>query len=328
MPIVRNLFILSLAALLWPIPSTSAETLDKCLLQQIHQPANEALSVLEIKNYCLSQLSISSPDTNSIETPPPIINIQEYRQARFSEFFEPYKESYLVFGSMKNSDGGTPFSGETLDIKFELGMKFRLFPDQPIFQGLAPLYFGYSQKSWWDIAESSAPFKEHNYNPEVFWDYSKTSNKNGLNFVGRYLDRVGYEHQSNGLDETKSRSWDRLYLQRSFNLSDQFSLSLKAWDVVNIGDENSDIEDYLGNLQLNASFRPNERLTIKLETMKGHKTSKYSYQLDFVYRIPEWVNSEFIISYYDGYGEALVSYNEKTSSLRAGFSFPVVLGGR
>ena len=144
-----------------------------------------------------------------------------------------------------------------------------------------------------------------------------------MNFLGRYLDKIGYEHQSNGLDESKSRSWDRVYIARDFALNEGFRLGLKAWDVVKTGDHNHDITDYLGYMSVNASFRPNDRLTMSIETMKGQKTSKFSYQLDFVYRIPEWVNAEFVLSYYDGYGDALISYNEKTSSLRAGFNFPI-----
>ncbi|MCP5346780.1 MAG: phospholipase A [Pseudomonadales bacterium] len=302
--------------------------IESCWLEQLRQSANDSLTVKELKNHCrLQQAPVSEsvdaalPDVLGMGPSPTV------ERARFNAFFEPYKETYLLAGAMRNADGSDPFSGRTADIKFKLGLKFRLFPDLPALESLAPLYFGYSQQSWWDVAESSAPFREHNYNPEIFWDYSKTSNLNGLNFIGRLIDRVGYEHQSNGQDGSTSRSWDRVYVQRQFQAFDRLSLGVKAWEVVNKGEENSDITDYLGNLQLQTAFQANDRLTVRASALQGWETSKLSFQLDLIYRIPEWVNSQFMLSYYEGYGEALISYRQKTSSLRAGLYFPISFNG-
>ena len=311
--------------------ASQQQVLDACLLDLLRQPENNGLTVLQIKQLCESGQQLSG----TVIAESADVNLDSIRpdggsrsgQARFSAFFEPYKDTYFVAGTMNGDDGYQPFSGKTADIKFALGLKFRLFPDLPAFEKLAPLYFGYSQQSWWDIAESSGPFREHNYNPEIFWDYSKTSNRNGFNFVGQFVDQIGFEHQSNGLDGTDSRSWDRLYVQRNFQVSNQFKLGIKAWKDVNNEEFNRDITDFLGNVELNASFQPNERLSVNVNARQGWETSKLSYQLDFIYRIPEWVNSQFMLSYYEGYGEALISYNEKTSSLRAGLFFPISFNG-
>ncbi len=292
------------------------DALDSCLLEQIKNPDNNALTVSTVRNLCENTVTTPSTELSIPLAATPV-------QAQFSEFFEPYKQSYLIFGSLQNKQGGEPFSGKTLDIRFELGMKFRLLPEREVYTGLEPLYFGYSQKSWWDIAEASAPFREHNYNPEVFWDFRKASSHNGFNFLGNFIDLLGFEHQSNGRGGAESRSWERLYAQRELALSDQFSLKLKAWNIVNQGKNNADIADYLGNASLQMTYRPNKRLDVNLSTIKGLDTGKISYQLDFIYNIPEWVNSHFLISYYEGYGEALISYNEKTKSLRAGLYFPI-----
>ncbi|MBT8440471.1 MAG: phospholipase A [Gammaproteobacteria bacterium] len=329
-----TVLILAAAAGIFSIPLARAAqpgAMDSCLLNLLHQPQNNNLTALEIKQACQAQLldiqpaalTVSEADPGSLQQP----NRVRPELARFNAFFEPYKDTYFIAGRMNGDDGYQPFSGDTADIKFALGLKFRLFPDLPVFDSLAPLYFGYSQKSWWDIAESSGPFREHNYNPEVFWDYSKTSNRNGFNFVGQLVDQIGFEHQSNGLDGSESRSWDRLYLQRDFQVTDRFNLEVKAWKDVNSENFNKDITDYLGNLKLSASYQPNERLVVNFKAQQGWETSKLSYQLDFVYRLPEWVNSQFMLSYYEGYGEALISYNQKTSSLRAGLFFPISFNG-
>jgi phospholipase A1 len=326
--------ILTALGLLLMLPAVTVaqqNQFDNCLLELLRQPDNDHLTSLELKQRCAS--GSRSGDTAAAA---PLENGREYRQgdadnrseqARFNAFFEPYKETYFLAGSMNGDDGYQPFSGQTADIKFSLGLKFRLFPDLPAFEKLAPLYFGYAQESWWDIAESSAPFREHNYNPEIFWDYSKTSNRNGFNFIGQFIDQLGFEHQSNGRDGTASRSWDRLYLQRQFQVSGRLDLGIKAWKDVNNGDFNKDITDYLGNFKLSASYRVNDRMVMNVDAQQGWDTSKLSYQLDFIYRIPEWVNGQFVLSYYEGYGEALVSYNQKTSSLRAGLFFPISFDG-
>jgi phospholipase A1 len=314
------------AALIFASASAMAAgntALESCWIEQLRQADNNLLTVLAVKQRCQSERPVEAMAAPSAPVAAPTAGVPAFERGRFNDFFEPYKETYLLTGAMRNEDGSDPFSGKTADIKFRLGMKFRLFPALPAFEPLAPLYFGYSQESWWDVAESSAPFREHNYNPEVFWDYSKTSNRNGLNFVGRLIDQVGYEHQSNGEDGASSRSWDRLYIQSQFQLNDRLQVGIKAWEEFNTGDLNTDITDYLGNIRLNAAFQANDHLTVRANAIQGWETSKISYQLDLVYRIPEWVNSQFMLSYYEGYGEALISYNQKTSSLRAGLYFPI-----
>lgn len=226
-------------------------------------------------------------------------------------FFSPYKDNYLSVGRMRMKDRSTPFSGEDLDIKFELGMTFSFFDNSESFDFLDPLRFGYSQRSWWNITEESSPFTEHNYNPEIFWHFDHP-----------LIDIIGFEHQSNGQSGPDSRSWDRLYAQKSFQLTDVFSVDLKLWSVVSDEENNADIRDYLGSAQVGLNFEPNDRTVVRARIIKGHKHSKISYQADIRYRRP-WLNSAFYLAYYEGYGEALINYNQKSRSLRVGLYFPL-----
>jgi hypothetical protein len=76
--------------------------------------------------------------------------------------------------------------------------------------------------------------------------------------------------------------------------------------------------------ELNRFFRPykdNYLVFGQARTADG-STPFSGEQLDISYRRP-WVNSAFFISYYEGYGEALISFNQKTRSLRAGLYFPL-----
>ena len=313
--------------------ATARGDFEACLLQTLSDPGNDLLLVSQVKAACAEPGEVTAAADPFGEPGVVVEAVQPGESARsyampagFREFFTPYKRNYILFGSMQNKDGGEPFSGKTLDIRYEIGMKFRLFQNQASPEGLSPLYFGYSQRSWWDIAESSAPFKEHNYNPELFWDFQDAGADQGwLPYeFATFVDRFGFEHQSNGRDGLESRSWDRLYAQKSLRLRDDLAVRLKAFVATNEGDNNADITDYLGNGEVQLTFEPNQDMDVILTSTKGHSRSKYNYQLDLVYTMGSWLNTKFMLSYYDGYGEALASYDEKTRSLRAGIYIPVI----
>ena len=321
-------------ALVFPVASTllhaptlvaQTESLDECLRREVIRRENDTRTVSELRQRCAERESTpESADALIADSAPVVQQVQpRYDDAIENTFFLPYKSNYIVFGSMQNDDGSPPFSGQTLDIKFELGMKFSLFPQIEEFKALKPLKFGYSQRSWWDISESSAPFKEHNYNPEVFWDFTESLLRPSSTPRLHLVDYVGYEHQSNGLDGLDSRSWDRVYAQRELRLSEAWAWTIKYWHILNLGDFNEDIQDYLGQAEITTHIDLNNWANINIKTSKGHETETINYQVDLILPMSQWVNSRFVLSYYNGYGEALISYNKKTTSLRAGFYFPL-----
>ncbi len=284
--------------------AVSDPAIDRCLQQRVLEPLNQHATIAELRAQCESEFS--SIDESGNQTP--------------LRFFRPYKDNYLVFGRMEMDNNSKPFSGETLDTKFELGLTFSLFEGRRDFQFLAPLHVGYSQKSWWNIAEDSAPFSEHNYNPEIYWLFNQPDRP----LLGKFpfVDVVGFEHQSNGQAGIFSRSWDRSYVQKEFYLLPQLSIGLKVWNILRKDLTNDDIRDYLGNGMLSIMFQPNDRTNLRWRLMRGSKVETWSYVFDIYYRRPN-VNGAFFVQYQDGYGEAMISYNQKSKSLRAGFYFPL-----
>jgi len=302
-----------------------SSTIDDCLRTEVIRPENAERTVNQLRTRCAeretTRESVDALIADSAATMPVL-------QARYDDtldntLFQPYKNNYIVFGSMENDDGTAPFSGQSLDIKFELGMKFMLFPQIEELKFLAPVKFGYSQRSWWDISESSAPFKEHNYNPEIFWDFTEALERPSSRTRLHIFDYAGVEHQSNGLDSKDSRSWDRVYAQRELRFSEVWAWTFKYWHILNAGDFNDDIQDYLGQAEITTHIDLNNWANINIKTTKGHETETINYQVDLILPMSRWVNSRFVLSYYNGYGEALISYNRKTTSLRAGFYFPL-----
>lgn len=243
-------------------------TLEACLQQRVIEPASLERTVAELRQSCELELSalgtpVSDQDdfltltltlTGTSVPLSPSALAQPRTDSHFEPrpFFTPYKKNYVIAGSMENDDGTAAFSGNSTDIKFELGLKFRLLPNVAADSPLAPLHFGYSQRSWWDILEASAPFREHNYNPEVFWEFDRstaasTVSLNSAHWLDLFSpDRIGFEHQSNGLGGEGSRSWDRIYLERDYGISEMLSVNVKLWNIINKGDFNRDISDFMG----------------------------------------------------------------------------------
>ena len=302
------------------------DAVNLCLQEQVLIPENDTQTVGQLRAHCVAILSPSEPGDERIAESVAQTNIMRpysFADDMRSGFVQAYKNNYISVGKMRNQNGQAPFSGKTLDIKFELGMKFGIFPDVDGLEPLSPLKFGYSQRSWWDISEDSAPFKEHNYNPEIFWDFTEALARPSSKPRLHIFDLVGIEHQSNGLDGVNSRSWDRVYASRNLRISEAWSWTFKYWQAMNLGGFNEDIEDYLGSAEVTTHFDINNWARLNLKTLLGRKSDKLSYQLDLIVPMSRWINSRFFLSYYNGYGEALITYNKKTSSIRAGFYFPL-----
>ncbi|MFZ3071754.1 MAG: phospholipase A [Thermodesulfobacteriota bacterium] len=195
------------------------------------------------------------------------------------------------------------------DVKFEISFKVKLASDYGF-------YFGYTQKSFWDLFEKSSPFRESNYNPEIFWEAREGSSvENGFG-MGRTL--IGVEHESNGMGGEESRSWNRVYVEQrvSYNppsfdnktKKDFLIFSLKLWPVVQAGEENKDITDYQGYGELSAEVNV---LPVRffVKARKGTRSDAGSVESSLAMDIPS-LNVYPFVQYWYGYGESLLKYDE------------------
>lgn len=226
--------------------------------------------------------------------------------------FSGYKPNYYLM---------TPDKSE---IKLNFSFKYQIFnrEESDKWDWLNQLYFGYSQKSFWDIGETSAPFKDHNFNPELLYQWHCKPNKAPLTMV-----QFGLEHHSNGTDGNNSRSWNRAYIQPFFSLiQDKADLSLKLWYVIDAAEENKDITDYWGYGEIQAAykffniFETEKDILTRLSVMKGMKSGKGNVQVDisFPLQILKF-EPHILLQYFYGDGEMLLTYNESVSVFRIGF---------
>jgi phospholipase A1 len=93
------------------------------------------------------------------------------------------------------------------EVTFQISQKIKLWQD--VLGKDMDLWFGYTQRSFWQLynSDDSAPFRETNYEPEALLNF-----RTDIDFLGMKARavQVGFNHQSNGRSEPLSRSWNRI----------------------------------------------------------------------------------------------------------------------
>jgi phospholipase A1 len=238
----------------------------------------------------------------------------------FYDLLTFYKDNYFITG----------FSN-SVEAKFQFSAKFDLWPNR----GRNAVYFAYSQKSLWNIYQSSAPFQESNYNPEIFYTF--------FHHEGRYLpppgcaffhERAGAEHESNGLAGATSRGWNRIYIESRYSCHAAKGLfasaTLKVWAPPIFDSDNPDIVNYLGYGELSLEAGGDrgdgwlDQWDITVTGRKGTSASIAvgSVQIDARWRPPTgtaWRFTPFLYGQmFTGYGETLLSYDRPLTAFRVG----------
>ncbi|HEY7746405.1 MAG TPA: phospholipase A [Desulfuromonadales bacterium] len=224
---------------------------------------------------------------------------------RLSQGFSLHKENYLL----PLTWGNTAVSSRDAELKYQFSFK------QQIYDGL---FFAYTQKSFWRILdqEESRPFRETNYNPELFWRLLRPAPSWGC-----WGGDLGIEHESNGNREPTSRSWNRVYLS-PFVEYGRLRAELKLWRRLSeekketpedtSGDENPDISDFYGYGELRIAYLNRWQHRAALMTRWNFATDKGAVQLD--YSVPTGTRNLFVYGqFWSGYGESLIDYNRSVT---------------
>ena len=242
----------------------------------------------------------------------------------------PYKPNYLLplgYTSHKY-DVYTPTDGQYIHVEAEFQVSLKLAFKKNLL-GYGETYYGaYSQHSFWQLYIQSSPFRETNYNPELFVTFPVGSKE----YYGLKSITTGYSHISNGqgnIKETdnkdlypefqnRSRSINMLYGEAIFQHK-SLIFKLKGWVPVGNLDDNPDIMDYYGFGEVNALYFYKKNLFTLMGrlnplTQKGAVEFTYSHpgHLDGVY---------FFVKVFKGYGESLIDYNTNLTKYSVGFAF-------
>jgi len=201
------------------------------------------------------------------------------------------------------------YQGAKSEIEFQISAKHRILDTN--------FYFGYTQKSFWQAYDfsNSSPFRETNYNPEVF--YRRTSENVHL---GKWGMDLGFEHESNGQSGTTSRSWNRIYAASYLPRADSLWY-LKLWYRVPVdlgSDDNPDILDYLGWGELHYRKQVGNGHLIHAMLRGNIATGRGAVSLDYSVPGPS-DNYFYLLRLWSGYGESLIDYNRPVNRIGLGF---------
>ena len=289
---------------------------DACLLRELKRAADDA-TVAELKANCARADELAA---NSLLLER--LHREEVAEGLRS-LLTPHKRNYLMPASYLGDGNEEPFRAmgmvpegdrlKNVEAKFQLSLKFTLADGL-----LLPrdhLYFGFTTLSFWQAynQDVSAPFRETNYEPELFWATPLDWGPLGLD-AGLFS--VGFSHQSNGRGGTLSRSWNRIYANVAFE-KDDLVVSLKPWwripesrkdDPLDAdGDDNPDIERFMGHFELSTVFRRGNHEVGLMLRNNLRSDNKGAVQLEWTF--PLWRGIRGYAQYFNGYGESLIDYD-------------------
>ena len=190
------------------------------------------------------------------------------------------------------------------------------------------LWVGYTQQSYWQVfsPDLSRPFRTTDHEPEVFYVYP-TQAALPWGWQLRYSG-AGMVHHSNGQSDPLSRSWNRWYVMAGAELDHRWQLHAKWWKRMaesTTADDNPGIQNYWGRAEIKLAWQPNEKNMLGL-TARGSLGRGYgSGRLEWMRTIGQgWngakSNLRLHVQLFSGYGESLIDYNRKRTSLSVGLS--------
>ncbi len=312
------------------------KAIEQCLLLAIeHGESNSTLEA--VKDSCRTSTKKSAATTltdSDIELGSVSKRIKAERASQWNRFvLTAHKQNYFLpftHTSNINRDAyqfGGDYANEidNSEAKIQLSVKVPLNQND-IFTTNDGLYFGFTLQSWWQVYndELSAPFRETNYQPELFYirglDWKPFGGNTGL--------VVGFEHQSNGRTQLLSRSWNRVYVNFLYE-KDRYAYSFRPWyrlkeDAKEApldakGDDNPDIKKYMGNFELKTAYRYEKNEFSFLGRNNLQPDNKGAIELGWSFPLTGHLKG--YVQYFNGYGENLIDYN--ISQERIGFGILV-----
>lgn len=306
-----------------------ASTVDDCILEGVKDAGGDSLLVT-LRENC-ERLDDASP-----EVPQRMI---EEKNTEYNPYvITPHRQNYILpFTFMDNPNqspyqqGIYPGHDEPMnkqEVKLQLSIKIPLTYNRLMTENDG-IYFGFTLKSFWQLynKDISSPFRETNYRPEIYYEAPIAYQP----WNGTIITRIGFEHESNGRAQLLSRSWNRVYARVGF-AKKEWEVFIQPWyripedekvddgDATSPppprGDDNPDIEDYMGNYELGGAYSYGK---IEFTGISRYNFRKGNGALEAGVSFPLWGRLKGFVQYFNGYGESMIDYNHKTQRIGVGF---------
>lgn len=248
-----------------------------------------------------------------------------HRQNFFLPFYGTTRLNDAVY---RGSGAGYDDDLQPVELRFQVSLKAQLNGKDLVFADDS-LSFGLTLEAWWQVynATLSRPFRETNYTPEIFYTKPLLWGP----FGGATSFTFGLAHQSNGQGGSLSRSWNRLYAGLTYE-NGGFVARLRPWYRVPEdpkavpgdprGDDNPDIQDFLGHGDLSLYLRRGTHEYASLMRLNP-STGKGAVRLGYTF--PLTPRFRGLVEYFVGYGDSLIDYDHFQQRLGIGIALTDLL---
>ncbi|MGM0951670.1 MAG: phospholipase A [Pseudomonadota bacterium] len=312
----------------------SAETSANCALISSNEQRLDCYDALHAPRVAQEEADEEIDDSASEETSESTDKLigesQSAERAIFSftDGFVTHRPNYILPLTWVNDPNPRPASPQHAATDYDYDLeneeaKYQISFKVPLLTGLfddrTTLWFGYTQNSFWQVynQDESAPFRETTYEPEVFLrhqlDWKIGPGK--LNGV-----TLGFNHQSNGQSDPRSRSWNRITASATYSY-DRWLFMVRPWyrlPETSGNDDNANIEKYLGHASYHAVYKVSEDQTLSLKLLNNLRSNDNHTSVELGYSFPLGDTVKGFIQYYNGYGESLIDYNHRIERVGIG----------
>ena len=303
--------------------------MESCLMKAL-ATASDSTSIGELKQNCREASTVKIEEQPIQKANTPVYELSAADERFNAEMaleerpfvITPHNPNYILFSAFDDPNQ-QPFeevTGEREPVE-DTEMTFQVSIKAPLWRNILGSnidgYMGYTARSWWQLFNDdiSAPFRETNYEPELFIRNVDNHEILGTTVTGWAL---SFNHQSNGRSEPLSRSWNRILGRTGIEINDDLTVLLRAWYRIPEDDDDDDnprMHKYLGYGDIRTIWTPN-RNTFTAMLRPG--TDKTSYELTWSYPISKVFR--VYAQYYKGYGESLIDYDYENERFGIGIA--------
>lgn len=232
-----------------------------------------------------------------------IYNMKAHKTNYFLPMSYKYNGKYQAFQSHNT---------QSLETEFQISFKYNIGANV---LGLGEIYSAaYTQKSFWQLYEDSAYFRETNYNPELFMTLPLSLE----DFKFLKVMRFSFAHQSNGRGGVDERSWNYFTIAGYFQHRFLFSEVKFFKRLPDPKDYNPELTKYIGTTSIRFIV-PYKKHLMKL-SYQGNFHKYYGVEFNYSHPTRRRDDLFFYFKVFQGYGESLISYNKEITKVGFGFS--------